>query len=105
MDAWEQVYDITRANTRRWEVRPDIEVTALGVDRSVQLRLGTDSGKLNASGVAKDPIKVTKRNVGTMRELAAVLLAACDFVDFANPQWASHEHPPLKTPDELLKED
>lgn len=74
VDVWKQVHDLWKAYSRKWKVRSDLVVTALGPDRTVRLQVGSAD---------------VRRNVNTMRELAAALLAACDFVEMANPRWAS----------------
>jgi hypothetical protein len=91
VDAWKQMHDLQDRYTREWEVRSDLEVTALGTERSVRLRVGDWSfNKMKA--FTPEP-QITDRNVGTMRELAAALNAACDFVEQANPKWAGLQTP------------
>jgi NADPH-dependent 7-cyano-7-deazaguanine reductase QueF len=36
----------------------------------------------------REQYHTTQRNVTTMRELAAAILATCDFVEHCNPAWA-----------------
>lgn len=91
VDAWEQVHRLWEEYTKDWQVRPDLKVTALGTDRTVRLAVGRDP--MYSLDPHPNPVErqfaVTDRNVNTMRELAEALLAACDFVDAANPEWAS----------------
>ena len=84
-DAWQQRADLLDRFHEEWNVRHDLRVEALACDRGVRLGL--------AYPRTGDPFDMrewhtTQRNVGTMRELAQALLAACDFVDAANPEWA-----------------
>lgn len=91
-DAWKQLSDLRDRFTRTWEIRSDIEVTALAHNRNVRLRLGKwsfNKMKSDPRDFTPEP-QITDRNVGTMRELAEALLAACDFVEKSNPSWASH---------------
>jgi hypothetical protein len=84
-DAWEQLDELYRKFTRRWEVRTDLKVTARATDRTVELGLAEPLLKLHEMR----RWHVTTRNVVTMRDLAKCLNAACDFVENANPKWAS----------------
>ena len=86
LDAWEQADVLRRRFTKEWLVRADLRVRALGTERCVEFGLGDTHDGLNRFRMR---FETTRRNVGTMREVAAALIAACDFVDEANPQWAS----------------
>lgn len=86
-DAWKQHLDLLDTFTQSAEVRKDLRVTAHATDRAVELIVYYPStGKrfemprYHTTG---------PRNVGTMRELANAILAACDFVDESNPTWAA----------------
>ena len=81
-DAWKQLHKLLEKFTRNWEVRKDIEVVARACDRGVELILWDHAGERACQ------LSTGKRNVSTMRELAAALTAACDFVDASNPIWA-----------------
>lgn len=83
-DAWKQVADLQEKYSQDYEVRPDLLVQALGVDRNVRLTLfGERDGEFGQRS-----FKETQRNVKTMRELAYALLDACAFVEQSNPTWA-----------------
>lgn len=88
-DAWKQHDQLVRKFTADWEVRSDLRIVALACDRAVRLEI--------ASGVNAKFSELPNwhdsgpRNVSTMRELAYALLEACDFVEKANPTWASHD--------------
>lgn len=87
MDAWKALDDLVRENSTEVQVRPDITVEALGCERAVRLSLRYEKGE----GLKPDRWHDTgPRNVSTMRKVARALLDACDFVDAANPEWASH---------------
>ncbi len=96
-DAWKQAFDLNKRFTQTWEVRSDLEVTALGTKRNVRLRVGDwsfNAMKQDPRDYTAEP-QITDRNVSTMRELANAILAACDFVDQANPKWAGNPVPPV----------
>lgn len=99
VDAWEQVHNIWQEFCQTWEVRPYLLIDALGPDRHVQLRVGKRRDDDALGGAWR--YTSTTHNVGTMRELALALWAACDFVDAANPKWASfppaHELRPVES--------
>ncbi len=86
-DAWKQVSDLWAKFSKRWEIRNDLKVTALGPDRAVRLEVGISS-KMDPRRLVGGGHAVTTRNVITMRELGEALIAACDFVDEVNPEWA-----------------
>lgn len=88
-DAWQQLDDLQEKYTREVDVRHDLLVTALGLERGVKLTLMETN--YNKAPLDKDRYRYhsTQRNVSTMRELAQALLDACDFVDQSNPVWAS----------------
>lgn len=88
-DAWKKYYDLLDEYTRSYEVRADIEVTALAWDRGVEVTL-REKIDANKFGREWDEISTGKRNVSTMREFANAILEACDFVDDSNPGWASN---------------
>lgn len=94
-DAWKQHLDLLERFTHEIEVRPDLTVTGLAWDRCVRFTLSKDNPNHDPKYGPKGAIKYhsTTRNVGTMRELALALLAACDFVDANNPVWASNHEP------------
>lgn len=83
-DAWKQMDDLWRKFRKEWVVRNDLKVCADACDRSVTLVVGRQPAINGARSVHLSP-----RNVGTMREFATAILAACDFVDASNPKWAS----------------
>jgi hypothetical protein len=85
-DAWKQWNDIYDAHYEEWEVRADLKVEALGVERAVRLSLG--ERRNDDHPVYKWKWKRVQRNVSTMRELAEAILAACDSVERSNPIWA-----------------
>lgn len=90
-DAWKQYSDLVSTFTKTNKVRFDIKVTGRAWDRHVELEIGT----VNRDYAAPDPRHITwhstgTRNVSTLRELADAIVAACDFVDNLNPEWASH---------------
>jgi hypothetical protein len=89
MDAWKELDEVYKKHTTRHYVRDDILVTAHGCDRGVRvgIRQEMDPGILMAKW-----IDTGSRNVGTMRELAKAINAACDFVEAANPEWAASAH-------------
>lgn len=91
-DAWKQHDDLIRKYTDRTKIRPDIEVVARAVDRGVEVRIGRRNPQATSSYDFPQYLwqSTGKRNVSTMRELAAAITAACDFVDESNPTWASH---------------
>ena len=91
-DAWKQVSDLYSKYTKRWHVRPDLRVTAKAADRCVEFSLGKYQRSPMFGHMTWDfsADRTTTRNVGTMRELAYVLLAACDFVEESNPSWADN---------------
>lgn len=96
-DAWWKIREIWRKNSKEWEVRKDLVVTALGPTRCVRLRVGEwsfNKMRANARDHKPEP-KITERNVGTMRELALAIWAACDFVEEVNPEWAKDLGEPL----------
>lgn len=97
-DAWQQYADLHERFTLANEVRPDLRVVALACQRGVRLELAEfreDGERVwSTSG---------KRNVATMRELAAALIAACDFVDAANPEWAARRFSVKSDPAALLR--
>lgn len=81
-DAWRQAHELHQRFTTKVDVRADLRVMAHACDRTVSFGLGyerTDFGGWR--------FHTTKRNVGTMRELANALLDACDFVEESNPEW------------------
>ena len=86
-DAWKQMQDLVDRYSQDWEVRRDIRVVALACERGVRLEIA--AGPPDDLGM-RHWADTGKRNVSTMRELAQALLDACDFVDEANPTWASH---------------
>lgn len=71
------------------DVRHDIVVAALGLDRAVMLTFRETDHDKDALDKRRYRYHTTQRNVSTMRELAQALLDACDFVDESNPVWAS----------------
>lgn len=87
-DAWAQIDAISRKYTKEWLPRKDLRVRALGTERCVELGLGEMNDKFQMGQDMMD-FHITQRNVGTMRELAATLIEACDFVEQANPKWAT----------------
>ncbi len=91
-DAWKKMDDLRRANTPTWEPRNDLRVTAYGCGRVVRLEIGEPT----KIGLSKFHWNGTTRNISTMRELAHALLEACDFVEQANPGWASNS-PPIQS--------
>ena len=93
-DAWKQHYVLLEQFTREWDVRPDLGVTAHGCDRCVELSLAYPKHD-ESNTLEMVQWHTTKRNVSTMRELAAAIVAACDFVDESNPVWAEHHSPML----------
>ncbi len=92
-DAWKKLHDLLNRYTKEWDVRPDLSVTAHATDRGVEIQIGKRRedyrGKMDGRGEyawqSSGP-----RNVSTMRELAAAIITACDFVDESNPKWADH---------------
>lgn len=90
-DAWKQHDDLIRQYTDKTKVRADIEVVARAVERGVEVRIGRRNPKATNSYEFPQWLwsSTGKRNVNTMRELAAAIVAACDFVDESNPVWAS----------------
>lgn len=90
-DAWEQHHDLVERYTKEWEPRPDLRVDAYGLDRSVRVSVGNlrDSQSPLSKLGRYDWHSSGQRNVSTMRELAESILAACDFVEGCNPQWAA----------------
>lgn len=86
-DAWKQMHDLQKRFTKEWEIRYDLEVTALAHRRCVRLRVGEYSLP-SADSRPRPQLAITERNISTMRELAGALLAACDFVEQSNPKWA-----------------
>lgn len=84
-DAWKQFLDMCDNFTMKVEIRKDLEVTALAHQRGVKLAFKEPHPHMHGIWTEKES---TQRNVGTMRELAEALLAACDFVDKHNPEWA-----------------
>lgn len=87
-DAWHQHYALVGKYTKEWEVRKDIKVLALACDRSIRFTLVEHDYTKDGSG--RERWHSTQRGVQTMRQLAHVLLAACDFVEESNPEWARH---------------
>lgn len=87
-DAWEQLYDLQKKYTKEVEVRHDLLVVALGLERAVMLTLVETDHDKDALDKRRHRYHSTQRNVSTMRELAQALLDACDFVDQSNPVWA-----------------
>jgi hypothetical protein len=87
IDAWKIAHDLRHANTKEWEVRPDLKVTARGLDRLVDLAVGNERHP-SFSDISW-PIHVRTANVITMRELAYALLDAADYVEECNPSWAA----------------
>lgn len=93
-DAWLQLHELLGQYTKEWQVRPDIRVTAISTDRNVKLEIGElredYKGRMDIRGKyvwhSTGP-----RNVSTLRELANVILSACDFVETSNPEWASYD--------------
>lgn len=104
-DAWHQLHVLLGRYTKEWKPRPDLRVTAHATDRNVEVEIGDRrenySGPLDIRG-RHIWHSAGNRSVGTMRELAACIVAACDFVDESNPEWASHGIN-LRTPDEMVK--
>jgi hypothetical protein len=88
-DAWKRMYELLKDNSTETDVRPDIKVEALGCDRAVRLSLRYYKGDDPMSLANEKWADTGLRNVSTMRELANALLAACDFVDSVNPEWAA----------------
>lgn len=86
-DAWKQHNDLVNKFTARWAVRNDLVVTAKAYDRSVELSV---SEYIDSDLTLNKKWHVTRRNVGTMRELAQALEDACDFVEKHNPEWAKN---------------
>lgn len=105
-DAWKAVADLWRQHSKRWEVRHDLTVDALGPNRNVRIGIGTGRPHPKFSNGPDDPLMeeftYTTRNIGTMREFADCIHAACDAVEESNPDWASDldSHDP---PDVFLK--
>lgn len=89
-DAWLQHDELLNKYTMEWEVRDDLHVVALACDRTVRFDLRHAPPK-DEWGMGS--WYSTQRNVGTMRELAAAIIEACDFVDASNPQWAMKAGP------------
>lgn len=87
-DAWEQVADLEEKYTEEVEVRRDLVVTALGLERGVMFTLIETDHDYDTLDKRHYRHHSTQRNVSTMRELAQALLDACDFVEQANPVWA-----------------
>lgn len=101
-DAWKQYYDLLNRFTQAYEVRTDIEVIAKAWDRSVEVILWDEQkGEL----VPRKFKSTGNRNISTMRELAACLNAACDFVEEMNPEWGSHPTQGARDPKTFLIED
>lgn len=88
-DAWQQLYDLISEYTREWRPRDDLHVIAHATDRCVEFILWDQ--KPPAGSLEMRRYRSTKRNVGTMRELAEAILDACDFVEESNPEWAGYE--------------
>lgn len=87
-DAWKQLDDLEEKYTKEVEVRPDLVVTALGLERGVMFTLLETDHDYDTLDKRHYRHHSTQRNVSTMRELAQALLDACDFVEQANPKWA-----------------
>lgn len=88
-DAWKKYLDVINEFTEEYVVREnDIEVTAFGWDRGVEVTLYE---KIDKSKFGREyaSISTGRRSVATMREFAVAILDACDFVDEVNPGWAS----------------
>jgi hypothetical protein len=83
-DAWRKLDKLLGRFTRRWEPRKDITVTAHATDRAVELTLYE-----TRSGLQRPYMSTGRRNVGTLRELANCINAACDFVEASNPGWTN----------------
>lgn len=85
-DAWKKADAIRKLNTKTWEIRSDIRVDAMGIDRGVRVTLIHKN--------AAHPLDIPRwhstgsRSTSTMRELAQAILDACDFVEEKNPKWA-----------------
>jgi hypothetical protein len=92
-DAWKQLDDLQRKYTKEVEVRSDLVVTALGLERGVRVTLIQTNYGQDPLHKRRHQYHSTQRNVSTMREFAQALLDACDFVDSANPGWASQSGP------------
>lgn len=92
-DAWKQYDALLKKFTQIVDVRSNIQVIARATDRGVELVVSKeDYSKVNPiTQIAprKTYTSTGSRNVSTMRELAQALMDACDFVDEANPIWAS----------------
>jgi hypothetical protein len=94
-DAWLQLHELMEKFTEQWEVRRDINVTAWATHRTVELTLTREIPGMSAPN-NKDWYSTGKRNVGTMRELAEAIIAACDYVEECNPMWASISDDPME---------
>lgn len=92
-DAWKQYDALLEKFTQAVDVRSNIRVIARATDRGVELVVSKeDWSKVNPMtriAPMETSTSTGSRNVSTMRELAQALMDACDFVDEANPLWAS----------------
>lgn len=85
IDAWQQYYNLQNKYSTRVEVRRDLIVEALGLERAVRFTLVKEP----LPGVLELPkFHNTQRNASTMRELGQALIDAADYVEEVNPKWA-----------------
>lgn len=87
-DAWKQLDDLRTKYTTETEIRPNLIVTALGLERTVRLTFVETDTRVGEADKRRRRYHSTQRNVSTMRELAEAILEACYFVECANPEWA-----------------
>lgn len=107
-DAWWQHDHLMRKYTKEWSPRSDLRVVAQATERGVELWIGELRpdwrGTLDIRG---EYIWHSSgcRSVITMRELAACINAACNFVETRNPKWASHGSNHARATDEMVVHD
>lgn len=85
-DAWKLKSELEESFTLTLKPRGDLKAEGFGTDRCVKLTLRKENPSYGPPTYLS-----TTRNVSTMRELAAAIIEACDYVDSVNPTWASHD--------------